>query len=91
MLPGFWFKVGAPCCSCGCRPPTVCVKAKGGCGPFAMAASFPFADGFVEGPVCACCFLSCFPNQGCMKPPKKEGGAPATVIDDVDAEVIERN
>jgi hypothetical protein len=69
----------------------VCVKAKGQCLIFKMAAAFPFAKDYVEGPVCACCFLSLHPNIGFMKPATKEGGAPATVVIDADPEVIDRN
>ena len=91
----FWFKLGAPCCSVGCKQPTVCIKGKGEVLAFKVAAAFPFAEGFVEGPICACCFLQCFPNAGCAKPPpagKATGGAPVEAVADaqLDTEMMDR-
>ena len=86
MIPeeGYFIKCGLPCCTCGLKKPEVLVLAKRQCLFVKDAASFPFKEGYVPGPICAVYGFQCVPNVGCCKPPIKgagpvnpAGGAPA--------------
>lgn len=60
---GFLVKIGAPCCSCGLKVPTICLKGKGQCCCFVNNAAIPpDADTPL---MCAVYGLVCFPVQGC--------------------------
>merc|ERR1719453_2289597 len=72
---GFCCKCGLPCCTYGCKKPTVCCLSDGKCLCLRSAAAFPFVEGVVDGVVCAVCCLQCAPNCGCAKPPTKAGAA----------------
>lgn len=59
-------RLGAYCCACSLKRPqlsctsvqqTLCVRS---------VKSLPFNRSYVSEPTCACCFLQCLPNFGCM-------------------------
>jgi len=78
---GFIFKLGLPCCTCGLKVPDMkdLISSSGQCLCFKQVAQFPFGDQ-VGAPICAVCFLQCFPNTGCLQPPPGGAGAPPAAV-----------
>ncbi len=62
-------KLGFMCCDLGCVKPKTCVSSASAVCCLYEVCSFPCHENYVEGCVCACCFLSCAPSCGCCEPP----------------------
>ncbi|KAL7531991.1 hypothetical protein ACHAWF_006713 [Thalassiosira exigua] len=60
-------KLGGYCFTCAFKQPELSCTSHGQWLCLRSIKSYPFNPDYVEKPICACCFLQCFPTPGCMK------------------------
>mmetsp|Transcript_15816 Transcript_15816/g.33437 ORF Transcript_15816/g.33437 Transcript_15816/m.33437 type:complete len:199 (+) Transcript_15816:146-742(+) len=75
------FKVGAYCCTCAIKKPELKCASAGRLFCMTSAQSLPFDPDYVKEPICACCFLQCFPTVGCLKDAPSECPARDGLVD----------
>jgi hypothetical protein len=59
-------KIGAYCCTCALKQPELKCTSVGQRFCLRSAKSYPFDKDYVGEPICACCFLQCYPTVGCL-------------------------